>query len=271
MPELPEWQPLDQIGATVSEGKSNGRVVGIVASEEAVGGEWAEHAVLSLARAWSTAGQRVMLIDGSLQHPSLHTATGVPNGEGLSDATLFGASVGRIAHKVEDGAFLLITAGTAVADTNEVVRSRRWDQLSKSFVEAGVTLGVFLRDGESGTASFLGSASEIVVLCGRFDPPPGAVRDLEALVSLVTGPDGAARPARSEATGAVEGELSASALKKTAASGKSRMYFFLLLAVVLVLALLAAFGVVDVPGISRQAVSLAFLPGSGIGISPATG
>lgn len=243
MPALPEWQPLDQIGATVAEGKSNGRVVGIVASEEAVGAGWAEDAVLSIARAWSTAGQRVMLVDGALQQPSLHTAAGLPNGEGLSDATLFGASVGRVTQKVDDGAFLLIPAGTAIADTNEVVRSPRWDQLSKGFVEAGVTLGVFLRDGDSGAAAFLGSASEIVVLSGRAEDPPIAVRDLEPLVSLVTGPEGAVGLAASGSTAGGDHELSASSLKETAAAGRSRMYGLFFIALVVVVALLAAFGV----------------------------
>lgn len=278
MPELPEWQPLDQIGATVSGGKSNGRVVGIVASEAAVGGGWAEHAVLSLARAWSSAGQRVMLVDGALQEPALHTAAGVPNAEGLSDATLFGASVGRVTQQVDDGAFLLIPAGTAIADTNEVVRSRRWDQLSRGFVEAGVTLGVFLRDGDSGTAAFLGSASEIVVLSGRADAPPTAVRDLEPLVSLVTGPDGAVDGGVGAVSVAASGpgaggdhELSASALKATAVAGRSRMYLFFFLALVLIVALLAAFGVLDIPGISSQSMNQAFLAGWASEIARAVG
>ena len=248
MPELPEWRPLDQIAPSSTEGQG-GRVVGIVASESAVEAGWAERAALELAKAWTEAGRKVMLVDGSLQRPSLHTASGVPNGEGLSDATLFGASVERVAQPVEGEAYFVIPAGTAVADTNAVVRSRRWDQLARSSVEAGVTLGVFLRDGESGTAAFLGSASEIVVLGAEGDDPPVSIRDLEGLVTAVTGLDPAAVEGRGDGDPAplpAESELSADALRRTAEEGRYRMAFLGVFVVVLVVVLLALFGVLPI-------------------------
>jgi len=172
-----------------------------------------------------------------------------------------------------------VTAGTVVADENAVVRSRRWDQISKSSVEAGVTLGVYLRDGDAGTAAFLGSASEIVVLSERLDAPPSAVRDLEPLVTLVTGPAGSAEAGGGrEASGAPApavgaamatapaapvpdaGELSASALKQSAAAGRTRLMLLVLLALVLVAAVLAAFGIITIPGITPQAAATAVLP-----------
>lgn len=262
MPELPEWLPLEEIGEAVAGGHDDGRVVGIVASESAVEAGWADDAAIQLARAWTASGRKVMLVDGSLQRPSLHVATGLANGEGLSDATLFGASVGRVAQPVEGGDYFVITAGTAIADTNAVVRSRRWDQLAKSAVEAGVTLGIFLRDGESGTAAFLGSASEIVVLAGRSDAPPASVRDLEGLVRLVTGPDGAgeggapgsaARPALGG--GDLDDPLSAAALRRTASEGRSRVVFLAVFALVLIVALLAMFGIIDIPWLSPEAAA----------------
>jgi hypothetical protein len=167
-----------------------------------------------------------------------------------------------VAQPVEDGDYFVITAGTAIADTNAVVRSRRWDQLAKSAVEAGVTLGIFLRDGESGTAAFLGSASEIVVLAGRSDAPPASVRDLEGLVRLVTGPDGAgeggapgsaARPA--PGGGDLDDPLSAAALKRTASEGRSRVVFLAVFALVLIVALLAMFGIIDIPWLSPEAAA----------------
>ena len=149
MSALPDWQPLEQVVAPASDGGPNGQVVVLVASEGAVASGWAEHAAVTLAETWSSSGRKVMLVDGGLQQPSLHSAAGVENGEGLSDATLFGASVGRVAHQV-DGGYFLITAGTPVADTNTVVQSPRWDRLARGFVEAGVTLTVFVRDGLRG-------------------------------------------------------------------------------------------------------------------------
>jgi hypothetical protein len=262
MPELPEWRPLDQIAESLSEGQQ-GRVVGIVATETAVEAGWAEKAALELAKAWTEVGRKVMLVDGSLQRPSLHAVSGVPNGEGLSDATLFGASVERVAQPVEGEAYFVIPAGTAVADTNAVVRSRRWDQIARSSVEAGVTLGVFLRDGESGTAAFLGSASEIIVLGGREDQAPSSVRDLEPLVSFVAGLDPDAEDVEEEggegkeegddaAPLPVESELSAGALRRTAEEGRHRVTFLAVFVLVVVVVLLALFGILPVPGLSAE-------------------
>jgi Mrp family chromosome partitioning ATPase len=53
--------------------------VGIVASEASVASGWAEHAALTLAKVWTDAGRKVMLVDGSLHRPSLHTASGIVN------------------------------------------------------------------------------------------------------------------------------------------------------------------------------------------------
>jgi hypothetical protein len=115
----------------------------------------------------------------------------VENTEGLSDATLFGVSIGRVARPLDGGSFFLITAGTAVADANSVPGSPRWGKLVDGFLEAGVKLLLFLRDGDSGCAAFLGSASDIVVLADRDERPPAAVRDLEGMVRAVTGPEAA--------------------------------------------------------------------------------
>lgn len=268
MPELPQWRPLEELGAAVSGGHEQGRIVGIVATRAAVASGWAERAAVSLAEAWSSAGEKVVLVDGSLQRPALHAVLGVENGEGLSDAALFGASVGRIARE-GDGGFFLITAGTAVADTNAVTQSSRWSQLKDSFLEAGVTLGVFLPDGESETKAFLVSASEIVVLAGPDEELPRSVHDRESLVTLVTGHGGAAAVGSAPVTvaapeaGALSeaGPLSTASLKKTAAAGRGRMYLLVLLALILVAFLAAVFGLVDIPGITPTAADGAAVSG----------
>lgn len=242
MPELPDWQPLEQVVAPALRGPE-GRVVVIVASEGAVASGWAEHAAVTLAETWTSSGHKVMLVDGGLQQPSLHSVAGVKNAEGLSDATLFGASVGRVAHQV-DGGYFLITAGTPVADTNTVVQSPRWDRLARGFVEAGVTLTIFVRDGESGAKAFLDSASEIVVLAVPGEAPPSAVHDVEPLVRVVTG------LGKSPGVGSADraSPLSASALKETASAGKPRLVALAVLAVVLAVVLAAAFGIIPIPG-----------------------
>jgi hypothetical protein len=190
MAQLPPWQSLDA-GVPVPNGRSPGRIVALVASERAIEGGWAGDAALGLARAWSSEGEKVIVVDGALHYPSLHACVDAENVEGLSDAALFGLSVGRVAKPVDGGAFFLITAGTAVADANAVAASSRWGTLLGGFMEAGVKLILFVRDGDSGCAAFLGSASDIVVLAEEHEMVPGAVRDLEGMVRAVAGPGGA--------------------------------------------------------------------------------
>lgn len=189
MPELPEWRPLRGVTAPVSDDGGAGRIVALVASEQAVVEGWAASSALALARSWSQTGSRVMLVDGVLHEPSLHHEAGVPNVEGLTDATLYGASVGRVARPLDDGNLFLISAGTPVADTQSVIRNPRWHRLTGAMTEAGVLMALLTRDGEAATCGFLGSASDIVVLAAPGDVVPSSVQDLEPLVHAVTGPE----------------------------------------------------------------------------------
>jgi len=163
-------------------------VIAVVASEKAVASGWAGTAALDLARAWSRGGEKVILADGALNNPTLHQLAQLENVEGLSDAALFGASVGKVARPVNGESFFLITAGTAVADANKVPGSPRWERLVEGFKEAGVKLLLFVRDGDSGCRTFVSSATDIVVLADRGEHAPGAVRGREQLVRAMTGP-----------------------------------------------------------------------------------
>jgi len=240
MAQLPDWQPLEG-GVRIPDGTGSGRVVAVVASERAVAAGWAGAAALDLARAWSQVGGRVILADGALHYPTLHKLAEIENTEGLSDAALFGASVRRVARPLDGGAFFLITAGTAVADANTVPGSPRWGRLLEGFQEAGVKLLLFVRDGDSGCAAFLGSASDIIVLADRGERAPAAVRDLEGMVRAVAGPDTAT------AAGTAGGSGSRPPVEWTASSDEGRkrvkllgiaaVAFVVLLVLVFVLAL----------------------------------
>ena len=246
MAQLPPWQPLDG-GVAVPDGRAAGRVVAVVASEGAVEGGWAASAAIDIARAWSDAGAKVILADGALHYPSLHAQAEVSNEEGLSDAALFGVSVGRVARPVDDGAFFLITAGTAVANANSVPASPRWSRLLQGFVEAGVKLLLFVRDGDSGCAAFLGSASDIVVLAVEGERPPAAVRDLEGMVRVVTGPGrakGSVGRGSSEAPVAPGLRPPDEWTAKTPA-GKQRVVLLVIAAVVLIVLLVIVFSSID--------------------------
>lgn len=228
--QLPDWTPLAGVEPPVSDG--SGRIVGLVASEEASRAGWAPGAALDLARSWSARGRRVILVDCALQAPSLHDAAGIQNREGLSDAALHGASVSRVTHPVDAG-FFLITAGTPVADTRSVVRSGRWHRLAEGITDAGVVVLLYLRDGDAGTAAFLGSASDIVVLSGPADGTPLAVEDLQPLVRAVAGPDGVgtrgpSRPAATEA--ATSARAPAAAVAGEGEGGLGRLFLLMIIA-----------------------------------------
>jgi hypothetical protein len=185
MPDLPDWQPLD--GAAPAA-PSAGRVVAVVATESAVSEGWGAGAAVRLARQWADQGARVALVDAAVGDPSLHDAAGIPNREGLADAALFGASIERVSHTPEGERFLLVTAGTPLADPGSVARDPRWYRIIGGMAEASVTLMLYLHAGAGSAAAFLGSASDIVVLAGPDDASPSVLRDLEPLVRAVTGP-----------------------------------------------------------------------------------
>jgi len=237
MAQLPDWQPLDG-GVRIPDGAGSGRVIAVVASEKAVASGWAGTAVLDLAREWSRAGDKVVLADGALHYPTLHSLAQVENTEGLSDAALFGASIRRVARPVDGGSFFLITAGTAVADANTVPGSARWGRLLDGFQEAGVKLLLFLRDGDSGCAAFLGSASDIVVLSDRGEHAPAAVRDLEGLVRAVAGPSTVMAVGAADARPPVEWTATSDdGRRRVMLLGLAAVAFIALLVVVLVLVL----------------------------------
>jgi hypothetical protein len=241
MAELPHWQPIDGVPPPMPEGSGRGQVVVLVASERAVSEGWAADAALNLARTWAGEGHRLILVDGGLQVPSLHAAAGLPNREGLTDATLYGASVGRVSQQLDDGKLFLMSAGTPVADPQSVVRSSRWHRLSAGMSEAGVTTMLYVRDGESGAAAFLGSASDIVVLGAEGELPPSVVRELEPLVRAVAGPAGGGAKAggsKSAVAGVDEGtERERVATSSESPGGIWKMLLFLIVAVVVVAAL----------------------------------
>lgn len=232
MAQLPDWQPLDGVVAPIPEGSVGGRIVVLVASEGAASAGWAPVAAMDLVRQWSAQGHRLVLVDGGLESPSLHEAAGIRNREGLSDATLYGASVSLVSRPVGEQGFFLITAGTPVADPDTVVLSPRWSRMSAGMGEAGVTMVLYLRDGAAGTAAFLGSASDIVVLSVPGEAAPGAVSDLEPLVRTVTGFGSVEESVDIPSEPAVEEVAGPGRVSPRESGGSGRLLLFMVLAVV---------------------------------------
>lgn len=172
---------------------SGGQVLALVATDAAVVGGWAAEASLDLARGWSEAGARVVLVDGGLEEPSLHLVLGGLPGEGLADALRWGASMKRVAHRPEGSSFFAIAAGTPVADGPAVLEEAGWPALCAGFREAGVTLAVLVAARDACLGPVLRQAGAVVVLATPDEALPVALRMCKAPVVAVVGRD-APRP-----------------------------------------------------------------------------
>jgi hypothetical protein len=164
--KLPAWTALDAGALPRPSGIPGdaGRVVAILATDDAVEAGWAGACAVALARAWASSRYRVVLADLNLHAPTLHRELGLANGEGLSDILLWGASVRRVAQGVKDGGFYLVSAGTAVADAGSALASPRWAPLCDGFRNAGVTLAVFLPHNAPTRDAVLRQASEVMIV-----------------------------------------------------------------------------------------------------------
>lgn len=187
--QQPAWTPAEP-GAPVAlptpQG-SEGRVVVVVASEGAFTAGWAGEVAVDLAKGWSASGARVVLADGGLTHPQLHTTLSLPLGEGLVDALRWGASVKRVAHRPDGTAFYAVTAGTAVADAAAVFEDPRWPALCAGFREAGVTLVVLVPSHDPARDGVLAQADHAVVLSGPGEDAADVLGSWEGDVLAVTG------------------------------------------------------------------------------------
>ncbi len=163
-------QSFDPTGGALPEALDPARaehaagMVVLAASAELPDREWSGRTAVRLAREWAAAGRRVFLADLSLEEPLLHELLDEANGEGISDAVLYGASVRRIARAPARGGFYFAPAGTVVSDPAEVLEHARWDSLAGGFRGAGATLLLFLPAGLAGARSLLERADHLVLL-----------------------------------------------------------------------------------------------------------
>jgi len=158
-----------------------------MATEGAIRGGWAAEVACGLAEAWSAAGLRMVLADAGLEGPTLHAELSIPNGEGLSDALLWGASVKRVARAVRDRGFYVITAGTPVADAAQAFAGPRWGQLCDGFRDSGVNLAVLIPTEEAATAGVLSQATDVVVLATPEEDVASIAWDVLGMVRRVVG------------------------------------------------------------------------------------
>lgn len=169
---------------------ADGRVVAVVATDSAAA--WAASGAVALSKAWGGRGRRVVLFDGGIEHPSLHGLLGRDNDEGLTDAVVYGASVGRVARRVEGQPLFFVPAGTVVAEPDQVMEHPRWTGMCRGFLQAGATLVVFVPSAGPGIERALDDATDIVVLAGQGDDVASVVGAHAGKVRAVLGDDGLA-------------------------------------------------------------------------------
>jgi hypothetical protein len=194
--DRPTWEPFDPAGgpypATLDlpdEMLGEGHIVALVATSEARAEGWAASAAASIARRWADDGGRVVLGDLDLLEPALHRVLGVPNGEGLTDGFLYGASIARIARRAPGGPYFFASAGTVVADPEEVLTHPRWTTVASGFAAAHANFVVFVPAEMPGARQVLERASHVVLMAGRREDPDAILGDLPSRVLAVIGPE----------------------------------------------------------------------------------
>lgn len=193
--ELPDWQPFDPSAGSVptstvpeSPEQTGGRVVMVTPTASVETNGWAAHTAVALARGRAGGGTKVFLADLSVRRPVLHEVVGVENGEGVTDALLYGASIRRIAVS-SDEPFFFAPAGTVVADPEPVLAHPRWEVLTSGFASAGVTLLLYAPLELPGTRSLFQRASEVILLAGEDEAAGIDLEGADGKVTLVLGPE----------------------------------------------------------------------------------
>lgn len=122
----------------------------LAVSENARVDRWAARAAVALAELISRHGRRVVLADLGFADPVLHDLLELPNGEGIGDVLLFGASPEHVALPAPARGFDLIPAGAFVPEPEEVLGHKGWARLFAQLGHAGKLLVAYLpADGDA--------------------------------------------------------------------------------------------------------------------------
>ena len=101
----------------------------------ALADEGATTTALCLARAHARAGGRALLIDCDLRQPRLHELTGADNQHGLTGILLGHRTLDQVLHLDERSGALLVTAGPAVPDPQQLLASEAMRLLMRQAAE----------------------------------------------------------------------------------------------------------------------------------------
>ena len=170
------WQPfresLDLIYQNLQLLNTEGGLKSLVITS-ALAGEGKSTFALGLAISAARLHQRVLLIDGDLRSPSLHTMLGIPNEIGLANLLIDNSPIPLIQKNTDEseyGNLAVLTAGTGFTDPAKLLSSQRLRRLISTFeksydlviIDAPPTLGMV-------DAMLLASRASGVLMVGRID------------------------------------------------------------------------------------------------------
>ena len=172
--QLVHWQPfresLDLIYQSLQLLNQDGAIKSLVVTS-ALAGEGKSTFALGLAISAARLHRRVLLIDGDLRSPSLHTMLGLPNEIGLANLLTDNSPIPVIPNNTDEseyGNLAVLTAGTGSMDPAKLLSSQRLRRLINNFeksydlviVDAPPTLGMV-------DATLLSSICSGALLVGR--------------------------------------------------------------------------------------------------------
>lgn len=184
-PRLPDG--LEHPGSPGRGGVS----VALLATAGARSDAWAPRAAASLARAWAHQGERVLLVDLDLRRPELHQVLGEENGEGVSDAVLWGASLARIARSRDDQGLSFVPAGTVASDPEGIFSHPRWSEVVGEARRSGRSVVAYLPVDEPGVLEVARGAGVVVLLSTSHEREVAASGLEDVAVQAVVGPPAA--------------------------------------------------------------------------------
>jgi len=172
--QLVHWQPfresLDLIFQSLQLLNQDGAIKSLVVTS-ALAGEGKSTFALGLAISAARLHRRVLLIDGDLRSPSLHTMLGLPNEIGLANLLTDNSPIPVIPNNTDEseyGNLAVLTAGTGSMDPAKLLSSQRLRRLINNFeksydlviIDAPPTLGMV-------DATLLSSRCSGALLVGR--------------------------------------------------------------------------------------------------------
>ena len=193
---MPAWRPLDAAHSVrlLADRDRSGRVVAICLAPGLGSTPEGPRLAVALVRRWVEGGLEVVLADGDLGKPSLHTALGQANGTGLADLVLLGGAWKEAALTTPTPGLKLIPAGSGAAAAESHAARERLAELCRAVTEGGATLAFFVPLGSMMAQWAVEAASDIVVLAQEQERPLDFFAFDEDRIRALVGPP-AAQPA----------------------------------------------------------------------------